>query len=290
MKEKIKLYYSLTKPGVLYGNAITAVAGFLFASQGQIDWWLFLAVNGGTTLIIASACVINNYLDQDIDKKMERTKKRVIVSGEVPSRNAIMLSIVLGVIGFAILVAYTNWLVVIVGVIGYIDYVVLYGMLSKRLSIHGTLVGSISGAAPILAGYLGVTGQIDANAIILFAVLFLWQMPEFYSIAIYRCKEYAAAKIPVISVIKGIRITTIQIFFYTLAFVMSTILLTSTGTASLSYLAVMTVLGVYWLYLAIVGLQTPDNGKDAWARKMFHYSLIILLAFCGTISIDNLLP
>jgi heme o synthase len=290
MREKIKLYYSLTKPGVLYGNAITALAGFLFASQGQIDWWLLLSVNGGTTLIIASACVINNYLDQDIDKKMERTKKRAIVSGEVPGSHAVILSIVLGIVGFAILLAYTNLLVVLVGVIGFIDYVVLYGMFSKRLSIHGTLVGSISGATPILAGYVGVTGYIDTNAIILFAVLFLWQMPEFYSIAIYRCKEYAAAGIPVISVVKGIKITTIQIFFYTTAFVMSTILLGVIGTASNSYLVVMIASGVYWLWLGVKGLQTPDREKDAWARKMFHFSLIILLVFCGMISIDNLLP
>ena len=167
-KEKIRAYYSLTKPGVLYGNVITAAAGFFLASGRHIDWWLFLALLVGTTLVIGSACVINNYFDQDIDSLMERTKKRAIVSGQVPARSALVFGIILGILGMMILVAYTNWLVVAIGVIGFIDYVVLYGMLSKRMSVHGTLVGSISGAMPILAGYVGAAGVIDLGAILVF--------------------------------------------------------------------------------------------------------------------------
>jgi len=212
MREKIRAYYKLTKPGVLYGNVLTALAGFLLASHGQVDWLLFLALTSGMTLVIASACVINNYLDQDIDSKMERTKVRPLIRGDVSGKGAVIYSIVLGVVGMAILVAFTNWLVVAVGLLGFIDYVVLYGMLSKRLSIHGTLVGSISGAAPILAGYCAVSGALDVGALLVFLVLFLWQMPEFYSIAIYRQKEYAAAGVPVMSVVKGKQNTIIQIF------------------------------------------------------------------------------
>lgn len=279
-----KDYYSLTKPGVLYGNAITAAAGFLLASQGKINLWLFLALFSGTTLIIASACVLNNYLDQDIDSKMARTKKRAIVAGKVPGRNAVIFSVFLGVVGLAILVAFTNFLVVGIGIAGFIVYVVLYGMLSKRLSIHGTLVGSISGAAPILAGYCAVTGTLDIGAVIVFAILFLWQMPEFYSIAIYRQKEYKAAGVPVISVVKGIAHTRVQIFFYTVAFVVATLLLTLYHVAGYVYFAVMALLGAYWIFLAAKGLRTQDS--DAWARKMFHFSLIILLVFCAMISVD----
>ncbi len=284
--KKLKDYYSLTKPGVLYGNALTAAAGFLFASRGDVDWWLFVSLCLGSTLIIASACTINNFLDQDIDSKMERTKTRAIVAGKVPGSHAVIMSIILGVVGFATLAVFTNWLVVAVGIIGFVDYVVLYGMLSKRLSIHGTLVGSISGAVPILAGYLAVTNQLDLGAILLFIILFLWQMPEFYSIAIYRRQEYKEAGVPVISVVKGIRHTKIQIFFYTLAFVIATALLALAGYADYFYLSTMMILGGYWLLLAIIGLGTRMN--DRWARRMFRFSLIILLAFCGLISIDSL--
>jgi protoheme IX farnesyltransferase len=282
--ETIKTYYSLVKPGVLYGNVITGAAGFLLASQRHVNIWLFIALSIGMTLVIASACVLNNFLDQDIDSKMARTKTRAIVAGKIKGRNAVIFSIVLGVLGVGILSFYTNPLVVAIGVVGFFDYVVLYGMLSKRLSIHGTLVGSISGAAPILAGYCAVTGRIDLGAVIVFAILFLWQMPEFYSIAIYRLKEYKAAGVPVISVIKGIEYTRMQIFFYTLAFVIATILLTIFGYTGYVYLFVMAVLGLYWLWIAVKGLHAVDS--DAWARKMFHFSLIILLVFCAAISLN----
>jgi protoheme IX farnesyltransferase len=284
----LKAYYSLAKPGVLYGNALTAAAGFLLASRGYIDGWLFLALCTGTTLIIASACVLNNYLDQDIDSLMARTKNRALVRGEVPGRNAVILSIILGLGGLVILVLYTNLLVVAIGVVGFVDYVVLYGMLSKRLSIHGTLVGSISGATPILAGYCAVTGTIDAGAIIVFLILFLWQMPEFYSIAVYRRQEYAAAGVPVISVIKGVSHTKQQIAVYTFLFVTATMLLFGFGFAGYSYLAGILILGLYWLWLAVQGLRATSG--DIWAKKMFRFSLIILLTFCGLISIDAWLP
>ncbi|MEO5950044.1 MAG: heme o synthase [Candidatus Saccharimonadales bacterium] len=285
-----KDYYSLTKPGVLYGNALTAAAGFLLASRGHIDVWLFIALCVGTTLIIASACALNNFLDQDIDSKMARTKKRVIVAGIVPGSHAVVLSIVLGIVGLAILLLYTNLLVVYIGIIGFIVYVLFYGMLSKRLSYHGTLVGSISGATPILAGYCAVGGVIDPGAIIVFAILFLWQMPEFYSISVYRRKEYEAAGVPVISVIKGAKKTRTQIYFYTAAFVIATAMLTAFGYTGYIYLVIMMILGGYWLYLGAKGLRVEEKDSDDWARKMFRFSLIILLVFCALISASSLLP
>ncbi|MDN5274644.1 MAG: protoheme farnesyltransferase [Candidatus Saccharibacteria bacterium] len=284
----IKTYYSLTKPGVLYGNALTAAAGFLLASGGHVNLWLFLALCIGTTLIIASACVLNNYLDQDIDQKMERTKKRALVQKEIPGSHAVIFSIILGIVGLAILIAWTNMLVVWIGVGGFVVYVWLYGALSKRLSMHGTLVGSVSGAAPILAGYVAVTGTLDIGALLVFLILFFWQMPEFYSIAVYRQKEYKAAGVPVISVVKGIPQTKVQIFIYTLLFVVSTLLLTVFGITGITYFVAMTILGVYWLWLGFIGLRRESG--DAWARKMFRFSLIILLAFCAIISIDAWLP
>jgi len=285
---RLKLYYSLTKPGVLYGNALTAAAGFLFASKGNINGWLFVALCLGTTFVIASACVLNNYLDQDIDQKMARTKNRALVQGTVSGRGAVAFSTILGILGLIILAVFTNPLVIAIGIIGFIDYVVLYGMLSKRLSMYGTLVGSISGATPILAGYCAVTGTLDTGAIIVFAILFLWQIPEFYSIAVYRQAEYKAAHVPVVSVIKGITYTKRQITAYTFLFVIASVLLFVYGFTGYVYLIVMAGFGCYWLRLAIAGLRTHHN--DPWARAMFRFSLIILLAFCGLISIDAWLP
>ena len=269
-------------------NVLTTAAGFLLASRGTIDLWLFTTTFIGTTLVIASACVLNNFLDQDIDTIMDRTKKRAIVSGEVKGSHAVIFSVVLGILGILILYRFTNLLVVVLGLVGFIVYVLFYGMLSKRLSIHGTLVGSVSGAIPILAGYVAVTNSIDIGAVLVFLALFFWQMPEFYSIAIYRLKEYKKANIPVMPVVKGVKNTTIQIFIYTILFVASTLLLTLYGYAGMTYFVVMALLGGYWLWLGAQGFDTED--PDKWARKMFRFSLIILLAYCLMISIDWLLP
>jgi protoheme IX farnesyltransferase len=284
----ITRYYSLTKPGVLYGNALTAAAGFLLASRGTFDIGLFLALFIGTTLVIASACVLNNVLDRDIDTVMERTRNRATVTGRIAARNAVIFSIVLGIVGVGILVAWTNWLEVGVGLGGFLVYVVLYGMLSKRMSIHGTLVGSVSGAAPILAGYVAVTGAVDVGAVLVFLAVFLWQMPEFYSIAIYRRDEYARAGIPVISVVRGVTNTTIQIFVYTVAFVIVTLLLPAFGYVGIVYAVVMGSLGVWWIVLGLTGLGNAD--AVGWSRKMFRFSLVMILALCLMLAVGPILP
>lgn len=284
----MRALYRLTKPGVTYGNLLTTVAGYLFVAGGQIDWLVFAALTVGTWWVIASACVINNYLDQDIDAVMARTKKRPLLTGEVTPRQALIFGALLVVFGTILLAVFTNYLVVGVGLLGWITYVWLYGALSKRRSVHGTLVGAISGAAPILAGYVAASGAIDIGAALVFAVLFFWQMPEFYSIAIYRQKEYAAAGIPLISVVKGIDITIRHIFFYTVAFATSALLLSFYGYTSTTYMVIMGVGCAYWVALAIRGLRT--NQPEAWARQMFRFSLVMLLVFSFLISIDTFLP
>lgn len=283
----VRAYYELTKPRVMYGNLITTVAGFLFAADGKIDWFLFLATTIGTAMVISSACVINNYLDQDIDARMERTQKRPLITGQVSSSGALGFGIGLLVLGLLILIGGTNWLVVAVGVFGFVTYVWLYGALGKRKSVHGTLVGSLSGAAPILAGYVAVTNHIDATAVLLFAVLFFWQMPEFYSISIYRVKEYALAGVPVSAVVRGITRTKQQIFVYTALTCLAMGGLISAPQTGTTYTLTVSVMSICWLYLAYKGLY--DKQSAAWARKNFHASLVILLVFCFIISIQTYL-
>lgn len=280
--------YRLTKPGVTYGNLITTVAGYLFAAQGSIDWLVFLMLTIGTWAVIASACVINNYLDQDIDAIMERTKQRPLLTGEVTPRQALLFGLLLGASGTLLLAFFTNYFVAAVGVFGWVVYVWLYGALSKRKSVHGTLVGAVSGAVPILAGYVAASGVFDAGAVLVFAALFFWQMPEFYSIAIYRKKEYAAAHVPLISVVKGTDTTIRHIFFHTLAFSVSVLLLTAYGYTSYTYALIMSTGCLYWIVLALRGLRT--NEPEMWSKRMFHFSLIMLLLFSFVISIDTLLP
>ncbi|HSW87796.1 MAG TPA: heme o synthase [Candidatus Saccharimonadales bacterium] len=280
----IKHYYSLTKPGIIYGNLLPAIAGFLLASKGHSNLFLFIAMLLGTSLIIGSGCVFNNYIDRHIDKKMARTKNRALVLGLISGRNAIMYGTILGVLGIVILYLYTNLLTALVGIIGFFVYVVLYGI-SKRKSPWGTVVGSIAGATPPLAGYLSVTNHFDMGALLLFLILVFWQMPHFYGIAIYRLNDYSAALLPILPVKNGIFITKIHMLLYTIAFVITTLALTWFGYTGFIYFVIAALLGLLWIGLSIKGFWTKDNKK--WAKKMFLFSLIILTLLCIVISIDS---
>lgn len=290
-RDTLKRYVSLTKPGVLFGNVITGVAGFCLASAWlrRFDAGLFLAAISGMTLIIASACALNNVLDQDIDRIMARTKKRAVASGAVPARRALIFSIILGMTGVAVLALWTSWLVVAIGIAGFVVYVWLYGALAKRRSIHGTLVGSISGAAPILAGYVAASGRLDIAALLVFLALFFWQFPEFFSIAIYRREEYRAAGVPVITVKKSVTYTKYRIFAYAVLFLASALLLTLFHYTGYTYAAIMTLAGGYWVVIGFNGFK-PGIDNDRWARKMFHASLNILLLYSLLIAVGPLLP
>lgn len=284
----LKAYYQLTKPGVMYGNVLTGVAGFLCAASGVIDWSAFIAVIFGMTCVVSSACVVNNYLDRDIDRKMTRTKSRPSVTGAVPPRNILLFGIVLAIIGFAVLSLWTNWLVVLVGAVGFVTYVWLYGAWSKRRSMYGTAVGSVSGAMPILGGYVAASGQFDLGALIVFLIIFFWQFPEFYSIAIYRQKEYAAADVPVITVSHGVTKTVRHIFILTILYVLSTVALVLTPRAGIVYALVMAIVGIYWIFVASKGFKAKDT--TAWARQMFKISMYVILVDCVMLSIGGLLP
>lgn len=283
----LKAYYSLAKPGIIRGNAVTAVAGFLLASKGNINFRLLLVTLGGLSLIIASACVFNNYIDRDIDSKMARTKKRALVSGAISGRNALIYASLLGLAGVAFLALYTNLLTLVIALLGFFFYVVVYGFF-KRRSVYGTIVGSISGATPPVVGYCAVTNRLDSGALILFLILVFWQMPHFYAIAMYRVKDYKAAGIPVLPIKKGSFITKIQVLLYICAFIIAAQLLALLGYTSYTYFIVATVLGFFWLWLGVNGFKTTDDKR--WGRKMFFVSLVVITALSIMISLDAWLP
>ncbi len=290
MVSKARLYIGLTKPRVLQGNVITGAAGFLLASGIAKHFYpgLFIATIVGMTLVIASACALNNYLDQDIDRLMERTKDRALPAGLLPGYGAVILSVVLGVVGMLVLIVWVNSLVVLIGLGGFIVYVWLYGAFSKRRSIYGTLVGSISGSAPILAGYCAVSGKIDLTAVSLFFMIFFWQFPEFFSIAIYRRSEYKAAKIPVMTVVRGVKATKKQIFIYSIVYVLVTLVPTVLRKTGWIYFAVMLGSGLAFIRYAYRGLGM--RASNEWAKQMFHFSLMHLILLSIMLSLGAIIP
>jgi len=286
----LRAYYQLTKPGIVYGNALTVIAGFFLASS--FHSWRMAELGGvlvGTSLVIASACVINNVIDRRIDIHMERTKKRALVTGEITPPVAIIFGVILGAFGFGMLVLLTNRLTVVLGLIAYAFYVGLYGY-SKRRSEHGTLIGSIPGALPPVAGYTAVTNHVDAGAVILFLMLVFWQMAHFYAIAIYRRDEYAAAGIPILSVTRGKRTVLVQAFLYTIGFLLVSLALSLAGFTGWVYALIMVVTGGWWVVQAGRALQTIPTKLDTAARKLFFASLAVNVVMCSMVALGGYLP
>ena len=284
----IKQYLQVTKPGIIFGNLISVVGGFLLASKGVIDYPLFLATLFGVSLVVASGCVFNNYIDRDIDCIMERTKNRVLVKGLIDPKVSLIYASILGIAGMLLLYVGANPLAMWLAVIGFVIYVGVYSLYMKRKSVYGTLIGSLSGAAPPVIGYCAVTGQFDMGALILLLIFSLWQMPHSYAIAIFRFKDYQAANIPVLPVIKGISVTKNHITLYILAFMVATLMLTLSGYAGYKYLVVAAAVSVWWLGMALRGYKATND--SVWARKLFVFSIIAITSLSVMMSVDFNVP
>ncbi|APC10453.1 MULTISPECIES: heme o synthase [Providencia] len=280
-----KQYLQVTKPGIIFGNLISVIGGFLLASKGSIDYPLFVATLLGVSLVVASGCVFNNYIDRDIDRIMERTKNRPLVKGLIDPKVSLIYATVLGIAGMLLLLVAANALAMLLAVIGFIVYVGVYSLYMKRKSVYGTLIGSLSGAAPPVIGYCAVTNEFDTGALILLLIFSLWQMPHSYAIAIFRFKDYKAANIPVLPVIKGISVAKTHIFLYILAFMVATLMLAISGYAGYKYLIVGAAVSLWWLGMAISGFKT-ENDDRVWARKLFIFSIVAITSLSVMMSVD----
>ncbi|HSX05837.1 MAG TPA: heme o synthase [Candidatus Saccharimonadales bacterium] len=283
----LRALYAALKPERTYANVMMTAAAFLFACRWHIHWALFVYTLLGTTLIVMSACAVNNVTDRRLDAQMPRTKKRATATGELAARRLTIVAIVLGLVGFAVLALHVNWLTVLVGAIGYIDYAVFYAW-TKRTTIHSTLVGTISGAMPLLAGYTAVSNRFDLTALLLALIMIFWQMPHFYAIGIFRQADYKAGGLPVWPVKKGVRNTQVWIMVYTALYVLAVLALAVFASAGWTFGGVLGLLGVYWLWRGLHGFRAEDPTK--WARGMFGFSLITLLVLAGGLALAPLLP
>ncbi|HBH7051803.1 TPA: protoheme IX farnesyltransferase [Morganella morganii] len=280
----MKQYLQVTKPGIIFGNLISVVGGFLLASKGDIDYPLFIATLLGVSLVVASGCVFNNYIDRDIDSVMERTKNRPLVRGLIDPKISLVYASVLGIAGMVMLLVAANAVAMLIAVVGFVVYVGVYSLYMKRKSVYGTLVGSLSGAAPPVIGYCAVTGQFDTGALILLLIFSLWQMPHSYAIAIFRFKDYQAANIPVLPVIKGISVAKNHIILYIIAFMFATLMLAISGYAGYKYLIVAAAVSVWWLGMALSGYKTTND--RVWARKLFVFSIVAITSLSVMMSVD----
>lgn len=287
VKDVLKQFIALTKPGIIFGNMISVMGGFFLASRGEASLALFFATLVGLGLVIASGCAFNNLIDRDIDALMERTRNRPLVQGTITPATTVGFATLLGLAGFTMLLG-TNLLTAGLAVFGFAIYVGAYSLYSKRRSIYGTLIGSLSGAVPPVVGYCAVTGDFDLGALILLVIFCIWQMPHSYAIAIFRLRDYQAARIPVLPVARGIAVAKSHIVGYTVAFILASLALPLAGYTGLAYTVVMLAMGLYWLKLGLNGYRAKDDVK--WARGNFGFSILTVTVLSVMMAVNGYLP
>ncbi|UIJ76877.1 MULTISPECIES: heme o synthase [unclassified Acinetobacter] len=284
----LKKYLFLTKPGILFGNFVTALGGYFVAAQGSVDFLLLLLTLLGTLFVVASGCVINNVIDQDIDSKMQRTQNRAMVKKSISIPVALVFALVLGVIGFSILWFWVNAYAFLFAVIGFVVYVGFYSLWTKRTTIHQTIIGSLSGAAPPVIGYTAVANQFDLGALLIFIGYAFWQMPHSWGIAVYRFDDYKNAGIPILPVARSIHRTKVESLVYVFLFCMTMNGLFFFGYANWIYMIVLNALSLYWIYLTIQGFKAEDD--QIWAKQYFMFSVKLITVISLIFSFTSTAP
>ncbi len=284
MQKKLLSYYKLAKPGIVYGNAMHALACALFAwALAGPNWQALFGVLVGSSLVIASACVVNCITDRNIDAKMERTRKRPLPQKEVSLQGAIIYAIVLGVIGFIVLGIFTNWLAVTCMVICHVSYTVVYAW-AKRHTWLSTIVGTIPGAMPAVAGYTAIDPSMPAAAWALGLVILVWQLPHFYALSLYRRDDYAKTGMPLISVVKSREFVVGNIFVTAIMYAVVAAVLFAVQPTIYWASGVMLAAALAWVVSIFVA---KNRGSDSWARRVFGTSLYmpISILLAGIIAV-----
>ncbi|WP_232726203.1 heme o synthase [Bacillus sp. FJAT-42315] len=265
-------FLALIKIGIVNSNVITIFTGMWLAFEfnglhflTQLDTVFYTLL--GSALIIAGSASLNNFIDRDIDPLMERTKDRPTVTGKISFPKVMSIGLAFIIVGTTLLFL-TTFTAGMIGLVGVFSYVVLYSMWSKRRHVSNTVVGSISGAVPPLIGWAAVDPNLDIIAWMLFLIMFIWQPPHFYALAMKRCEEYRAANIPMLPVVKGFSTTKRHMVIWVLALLPLPFFMAPLGNV---FIALATVLNIGWLALGLAGYKMKDDLK--WAKLMFVYSL-----------------
>jgi protoheme IX farnesyltransferase len=278
-------YYSLTKPKVVYLIVFTAMVGMLLAAEGAPPLDVFVFGLLGIGLAAASGAAINHVVDEHIDRIMERTRNRPLVSGGVDQKSALIFALSIGALGIGLLVLFVNLLTALLTFISLVGYALIYTMYLKRATPQNIVLGGAAGAAPPLLGWTAVTGSVDTEALLLFLIIFVWTPPHFWALAIRRREEYAKADIPMLPVTHGVDFTKIQILLYTILLFVVTMMPFIVQMSGLIYLAGAVALGVGFLYHAIRLYR--DEQPNAIAMKTFSYSIFYLSLLFAFLLVDH---
>ncbi|KRP37681.1 MAG: protoheme IX farnesyltransferase [Opitutaceae bacterium BACL24 MAG-120322-bin51] len=283
LRDRVEDFYELTKPRLSFMSVVTAVAGYLSADPTR-DFSVLFSLLVGTSLAAGGAAVLNQWLEREADAKMVRTKNRAIPAGRIAPIHAFIYGMGLSILGCFLLYKGANLLAGTLTAATIASYVLLYTPL-KRFTTWNTLVGAIPGALPPLIGWAAAEGRITTLGWILFAILFLWQMPHFFAIAWTHRKDYAQGGFVMLSNADSTgQKVAIQSFVFCLALIVSTLLPVLLGYATWIYGVIAIVAGIYYLRPAIAFLNVDQ--RDAAARKLFFASIFYLPALLLPLVLD----
>jgi heme o synthase len=283
----IQSYYQLTKPRIIPLLLITTAGSMWLAAQGEVDPLLLIVTLIGGTLAAASAQTINCVYDRDIDYDMERTRHRPLPSGRIQPRDALIFASVLAVISFTLLSLFANLLAALLAMSGIVFYVLVYTHLLKRHSTQNIVIGGAAGAIPALVGWAAVTGTLSWAAWLLFAIVFLWTPPHFWSLALMIRDDYAKVGVPMLPVVAGNTLTVRQIWYYTIITVAATFLLVyPLQVSGILYGVIALFLGVVFIHKAWQLLHNPEDRN--LAKGLFLYSISYMMLLCLAMVVDSL--
>ncbi len=293
----VRTYIALTKPRIIELLLITTIPAMVLAtrdvpSMTLVEWlrlafWTMLC----GSLAAGSANAINQYLDRDIDLLMSRTRQRPLPAHDVSPENALVFGIVLGIVSIAMMAWMVNLVSAFLTLLAIAFYVIVYTIMLKRTTPQNIVIGGAAGALPPVIGWAAVTGRVEIPAIMLFLLVFYWTPPHFWALALRIRKDYEAARIPMLPVVKGVPETAKQIGLYTIVLVVISLLFYPLGGMGLLYLGAAIVLGAIFLWRAWVLWQQKASPEGALTQsiRLYKYSISYLTLLFAAVAIDALL-
>jgi protoheme IX farnesyltransferase len=281
---RVHQFYQLTKPRVVSLIVFTAVIGMFLAVPGAVPLQPLIAATLGIALVAGAAAAVNCLVEQKIDALMLRTSRRPLPTGQLSSRETFLFASVTGATGLAVLHQFVNPLTMWLTFATFIGYAIVYTVILKPMTPQNIVIGGASGAMPPVLGWAAVTGEVTADALTLFLIIFAWTPPHFWALALYRKNEYAKAGVPMLPVTHGDKFTRLHVLLYTVILFACSLLPFVVRMSGLIYLAAAVVLGSMFLRYAV---RIYRDYSDTLARRTFRFSITYLAALFAALLIDH---
>ncbi|MBN9240941.1 MAG: protoheme IX farnesyltransferase [Micrococcales bacterium 70-64] len=289
-RRKALAYIALTKPRVIELLLVTTAPVMVLAANGIPDLWLVLGTLVGGSLSAGSANAFNCYIDRDIDRVMNRTKKRPLVTGELTDREALVFAWVTGVASVLWLGLLINWLSAALSLAAILFYVLVYTLVLKRRTPQNIVWGGAAGCMPVLIGWAAVTNSLTWAPVILFGIVFLWTPPHYWPLSMKYRADYQSVGVPMLAVVRGRTVVGLQVILYAWATVACSLLLIPVAGMGVVYTVVAVLAGAWFIVESHVLYSSAIRHGDVRPMRVFHSSISYLTLVFLAVGIDPLLP